>query len=694
MSSRWIRTRALPLIVWAGTMTGAGLLWQDLRSGSAIGFVQGVEVSVAARQAGRVESLAVAVGQRVRAGSVIATLDARELDAELAVLAAERRRVEAELGAARSEADARTSETTRDLDQSVESALLALKSARAARDTKVAALGALGAQTDALRDLVERRMADRRELDELTVQHTELKSEVASTDSLIDQLVAQVAAARARRVALPGDATVLATEPLRAELAVLERREQLLAVKKLELVLRAPTDGQVAAVRARPGEVVAAGAPLVTLVGAAGDPAGERVLVCLGESQAGRVRLGEAALLYPRGGGGPPLSGHVAALGPHVAELPLRCRRDPQLPEWGREVSVALDDPAALLPGQSFGVAFQGELSPRADLSPQTDVIVEAPAEPAPAAAPAEPAPAELRVPPELAARTRLEPSALAWVPGRDRYVLASDDTGLDKRDEHAPWLFTMDARGALDPAPLVIAGLDAVSDLESIAYVPGDSLYLLASQSRSRKGKRPEARQVFARVALEGAGARLAGRVHLAALLDAAPPELRARLGVEGTGALDLEGMTVTAAGGLLLGLKAPLSAEGRALIWHLPHPERLLAGEGLVAAGLAPWGSAPLTVTADGADAPGGVSELLELDDGSLLIAATASGTDPATQSGALWHAKDRAGLAAPTRVRVFPGLKPEGLARSPGGDAIAVAFDTGDAAPLWMELPWPAR
>ncbi|HEY8375857.1 MAG TPA: hypothetical protein VIK91_05170, partial [Nannocystis sp.] len=38
--------------------------------------------------------------------------------------------------------------------------------------------------------------------------------------------------------------------------------------------------------------------------------------------------------------------------------LPPRCRRDPSIPEWGREVTVTLDRPAPLLPGQSFSVAF------------------------------------------------------------------------------------------------------------------------------------------------------------------------------------------------------------------------------------------------------------------------------------------------------------------------------------------------
>jgi multidrug resistance efflux pump len=86
-------------------------------------------------------------------------------------------------------------------------------------------------------------------------------------------------------------------EPLHAELAILARREELLALRREELVLRAPSDGEVREVLVRPGEVVSPGSPVLTLV-ALGGP---RVHVCMGEAQAEEVRLGESTLLYPRG---------------------------------------------------------------------------------------------------------------------------------------------------------------------------------------------------------------------------------------------------------------------------------------------------------------------------------------------------------------------------------------------------------
>jgi len=686
----WIRTRLLPWGMWGVTMATAAWLWYDVRQVSAVGFALGVEYKVAPALAARVETLIVAPGQHVRTGQVVATLDARTIDAELAIVAAERTRLEAELGAVRSETTVRVSESSRELEESVASADLTLKSARAERNVRAAEFKALETQTQRLSELVAQHMADRRELDALSVTHAALQKELQMADTLVAQLVSQVAGARARRALLPLDAAELALGPVRAELAVLAGRAELLAAQKDATILRAPADGEVAAVFIRPGEVATAGLPILTIV-SHGPGDDDEVIVCLHETQAGTVRVGEAAIVTPRGAVGEGLASHVTRVAPQVSELPLRCRRNPQLPEWGREVAVALDEHLPLLPGQAFSVSFLGHPSPRAATTP-TISAAPTPTLTPPVAPPANNSPAPLALPPALAARTRFEPSAIVWLPARDRFVIASDDTGHDQLNEHAPWLFTMDAEGHVDPEPLVVADVASFSDLEALAPGPDGTLYLLASQSRSRKGKRPAARQLFARVAIDATGARLLASTSLADQLGA-DRKLLTTLGLGSTANLDLEGMTPTAAGGLLLGLKEPLDAADHAAIWHLPRPEILLAGGTASDAGLTRWGSVPLTVLADGATRNAGISDLLELPDGSLLVAATAAGPEPNSQDGALWHVTGRDRLATPTRLRSFPGLKPEGIALRHDGAALVVVFDTGVAPGLWMELPWPA-
>ncbi|MBV1860062.1 MAG: hypothetical protein KUG77_16735 [Nannocystaceae bacterium] len=185
----------------------------------------------------------------------------------------------------------------------------------------------------------------------------------------------------------------------------------------------------------------------------------------------------------------------------------------------------------------------------------------------------------------------------------------------------------------------------------------------------------------------------RVTRSVRLGALLDDADKETLTALGIDDPTQIDIEGMTTTAAGGVLLGLKSPVDSGG-ALIWHLADPDALLRTGALASAGLTLWGRVLLTVMADGEHVPGGIADLLELPDGTLLVTATASGAaDPKSQDGALFHVAGIPGLSNPTLVHTFPGLKPEGVARTRTGDGLVVVFDTGAETPLWTEVPWSA-
>lgn len=693
----FLRRRVLPFVVWLAAAGSAAWLWYGLHVGSARGYVEGISYGIVSPQTGRIASVAVLPGQRVQAGQVVAVLDDRELVEELTELAAERHRVEAELATAAVETRLRVGDSSRQLEESIDSVELARRQARADRSVHAAELAELVAQVDETRALVGKRMLDRGQLVELEIQLAALRKQLEVDDGLIRQLDGQAVAKRARRVELPGhDATDRAVVALRVALAAIHAQEVALERRKESLELRAPGPGEVTALLLHPGELAVEGAVVATIAGPAQTTSDGRasVIVCATEAEAARIDVGEAVELAPPEGGGVVLAAHVQRLAPEVGQLPSRCWRDPRIAQWGRVVYLATDEPVSLLPGQSFAVAFTGRPSAHAGPAPALTAAPPAtPSDSTPRSGIAGP-PTAIVVPATLAVRTRFEPSAIAWWPARERYLVASDDTGLPETTEHAPWLFLMDAAGQVNAEPLVIEGLERMSDVESLALAPDGGLYVLASQSRSRKGKRPKARQLFVHVALTSTGARATASVQLATRLEALGGEALAQLGLPDTALLDIEGMTPSAAGGLLLGLKGPVGPRGEALVWHLPFPERLLATGEASAGGLALWGRVPLTVVADGAPAPAGIAELLELPDGSLLIAATAAGSEPQVQSGALYHVRGRDAAAEPVLVRTFPGMKPEGLSRSAEGDAIAVVFDAGGGTPQWTEHPWPAR
>ncbi|MBN2362193.1 MAG: hypothetical protein JXR83_22265 [Deltaproteobacteria bacterium] len=309
--------------------------------------------------------------------------------------------------------------------------------------------------------------------------------------------------------------------------------------------------------------------------------------------------------------------------------------------------------------------------------------------------------PRAIAVPPALAAISRLEPSGLAWAPALDRFLVVSDDTGLaDGDDEGAPWLFAMDRAGRLDPAPLAIRGVERVSDLEAIADAGDGSYYLVCSQSKSSRGKRPAKRTCLIRIAVEGRTLRALGQIDLlGSILDAARAEGGAawlrELGLQVAGTavpgrrdvqLNIEGAAVRD-GALLLGLKQPLDDRGRAAIWELRQPDRLFTTRRLRRGDLSRIASVALTAEVGGRSAPAGIAELLALDDGGLLIAATSPTRGP--QSGALWLLL-RGGAAV--RVASFAGLKPEGVSLGPDRGTLYVVFDRQQETPQWATLPLP--
>jgi hypothetical protein len=435
--------------------------------------------------------------------------------------------------------------------------------------------------------------------------------------------------------------------------------------------------GRVAYVFRRVGEVVAGAEPILSIVSAHG-----RVVACVPEEEALHVGVGDRAKLWVEGSSGAPLHGTTVALAPIVTEVSVRCRRIPTIPAWGREVTIQVDHPVELVPGQAFNIELDHTNAPPAP-APTA----------APAAAPLADAPILMKVPGATRALSRIEPSGIVYRQDLKRYVFVSDDTGHEDKDEHTPWLFAMDERGAVDADPIVIEGIKKVTDLESITAGDAGEVYVLSAQGYSKNGKRSKARTALLRLTANGRGFRVDGEVHLAELLDAAGGDLLTRLGLpQGTRQLEIEGMTFHR-GALYFGLKSPLDPKGDALVWKLNDPKALFAGGDLNSSGLSLWARARLDAEVDGRTVAGGISELLFLPDGSLVMASTASNEQGATESGRVWYVPSPAeGRLTPRLVKTFPGLKPEGLCLSATPGKMLVVFDAGAATPSFLELPWP--
>ena len=128
---------------------------------------------------------------------------------------------------------------------------------------------------------------------------------------------------------------------------------------------------------------------------------------------------------------------------------------------------------------------------------------------------------------------------------------------------------------------------------------------------------------------------------------------------------------------GALYLGFKAPLDG-GRAAIWKVADPDKLLAGDA-AGAGIALFTHVTLPEQM-------GIADMMFVNDTSLVV----SGTTQSGSGGVFLVALGK-GEPSVTPLQMFPGLRPEGVALSPLGK-LAVVFDRGKSVPLWTELELP--
>ncbi len=670
-------------------MGAAGLLWYDTASNAPVlAYAKSAKYRVAATRPGRVEAVSVTLGQAVEAGQVLAVLDGRDLEAKIAVLEAETARVKADREAAAVKASVARQLLLQRMDTAAARAERDLVRAKQRRRVHGAQLKALRARRRQLDELLDAKLTTRARSDgELKVQLAGVREELGAAKPEVQLLEEQLVAVRQRRVSIAADHShkgLLA--PFEAKMQVLNRRIDGLLAERERLLIRAPVKGRVSRVSLRRGEVASTGMAVVTIVS---DNVKNEVVACLDEARALAVKVGTKVEVRPKGAN-LVLSGRVVMLSPKVGALPVQCRAEPRKEVWGREVIVALDVPTELVAGQRFVARFDGAEIPHRDMARASTPA---------AVSKRDKAVRALKTPPKLARMTRFEASGLSWVEQLSRYVIVSDDTGHKRSNDDAAWVFTMDREGNLDDEPLVVTGITEWSDLEGIAEAPAGGLWVISSSSRSKKGRRPEKRQVFTRLMpATGRSFSAAPPVLLYTLLQKSSPQTLRDLGVGG-GALErlnIEGLAAYPPSGLLIGLKAPLDDKGRAQIWHLRYPERLIDEGTLEAGELSLWATVKVSCS-DGAGIshPGGVAELLLLPDGGLVIAATTSDKTKGSPAGALWYVRHpRAGHLSARLLRNFPSLKPEGLSKSPTAGQMMVVFDRGAQEQAWTELPWPRR
>lgn len=450
--------------------------------------------------------------------------------------------------------------------------------------------------------------------------------------------------------------------------------------------ITAPSDGEVTEIFAFEGDTVTAFAPILQIE----QTPPEFVEFFISEHTPVDVTVGDRVSLHNPGNMQLLGEGTVFYLLPGFVQVPERLSvMTNKGPAWARKYLIRPDKPQNLSPNAKLFVKFEKSAMNRSAL-PNTSLPTQANASEKPVDTKSNDEPTPIKVPPSLAAISRFEPSGLVWLKEAEKFLVISDDTGFKQADNHAPWLFFMDADKNVADQPRIIAGAGEINDLESVTLNKKGDIFLISSCGKNKKGQRPENRGLLTRVRYENGEFRMTGSLNLFALLRdycsagecvGLAGDLGAKVILD---KLNIEGAAIKN-GSLFLGLKEPQGPIG-ALLWVIRDFEKLFDKPTLEPGQIALAGEIKLQNTGD---APRGISDLAFDDKGRLLVLSTNVGVTGEAQTGALDLVEDldKSPMSA-QRIAVFPGLKPEGIAKGPSGEWIIV-FDQGQKSPLLAQI-----
>ncbi|NOU30054.1 MAG: HlyD family efflux transporter periplasmic adaptor subunit [Polyangiaceae bacterium] len=345
LARRALAGRALPVLL----IVGALATFYALRHGhvvtgmDTVAYADATHHRVAPVAPGRIDRVTVAVGQAVRKGDVVVEMDAAARRLEL-----EKSRLEL----ARREADLRAAAQTQD-SEVTRSELWVLKAKADERGDR-AELAELRSRVVRLDQLVADKLVGSSEAERAKERLRALSARVETYDQATQLGRGGLAASTGPRSQHQTDVEAR-LEPLRQAIQVQRAAIALLELEVAELTVKAPCDGVVSVLVRQPGEVVEAGAEIVTLVTARP----KTVVAMLSEQAVEGVRPGAVVDVKRNQFTSASYPGRVVSVAPELEELPLRARPSPQTPLWGRRVLIELTIDGELVPGEAFRVSLR-----------------------------------------------------------------------------------------------------------------------------------------------------------------------------------------------------------------------------------------------------------------------------------------------------------------------------------------------
>lgn len=244
------------------------------------GMVEAVETSIASKIPGRLAAVNFREGEPVKAGDVIANIDPAEHEAALGQAEASLKAAKATLKNGYDAAESARAQ--------VDAAGADVERAKADAERAASVLAQSEKDLDRARQLFDKGVTARSELDNAVTARDTARAGLGAAKAAVSSSGALYVAAKAGLSQSMGR-----IETLKADVGVAESAVDLAKTRLADTVIKSPVDAVVEYRTLEPGEVVAAGTSILTLM----DTAGMWVRLDMDERLVGRVKPGDKAFI-------------------------------------------------------------------------------------------------------------------------------------------------------------------------------------------------------------------------------------------------------------------------------------------------------------------------------------------------------------------------------------------------------------
>jgi len=363
-----------------------GLFSQRAKRFEVIGIAEGQIYQVAATTSGRITDIPVELFSEVKKGQTVAVINtvlenemtSEQIQAQLATIQAEVEHLLAQLNTSKDTllADKSDRENNHIADMrrfavDVENARLEILRLKALLASDQIVLGDLAMEVKITQHLLKQEAVTPYELQKAKVQYNTLAQKIAENEQMLEQAKKDLQEAIQRQDEYAKQELYIppvdnALDVIRNAAKVQERLkdELLAALEALEsrkaLELKAPFDGVVTRVQDRtgklifrkPGEVVLAGDPILTIA----ESRPTEIIAYVSEVQTHQIEKGMKVELIKTNKPEQIAYSKITYVGPNIEQMPMQLWRNPNFPQWGRPFRVEVPDKMELLIGETIGI--------------------------------------------------------------------------------------------------------------------------------------------------------------------------------------------------------------------------------------------------------------------------------------------------------------------------------------------------